>query len=64
LFATIGEARPELVAKFSDAITWLISITALWLIFEFFAGFRRIIRILVALGWVLLIVSIAIGLSV
>jgi len=61
--STIATASPELADKFADATTVLISVTAIWLIFEFATGFRKIFRIIILLGWLLLIVSIIAGIS-
>jgi len=50
-----------LAAKYADATTILITITAILIIFEVFTAAKKILRIIVILGWVLLILSIVIG---
>ena len=59
--STIMKVDPSLAAKYADATTILITITAILIIFETFTAARKILRILVILGWVLLILSIVIG---
>lgn len=57
LKATVYQARPDLAVKFADATTWLVSITAIWLILEFSTGLKKMVRIVVIIGWALLILS-------
>ena len=59
--STIMKVDPSLAAKYADATTILITITAILIIFEVFTAAKKILRIIVILGWVLLILSIAIG---
>ena len=59
---TIAKANPTIAAKFADATTILITITAIWLIFEFVTAAKKVVKIIVVLGWVLLIASMAISL--
>jgi len=59
--ATITKADPSLAAKYADATTILITITALLLVLEIFSAAKKILRILVVIGWVLLMLSILIG---
>jgi len=59
--ATIVKADPSLAAKYADATTILITITALLLVLEIFSAAKKILRILVVIGWVLLILSILVG---
>ncbi|MDW8044884.1 MAG: hypothetical protein RMJ31_03815 [Nitrososphaerota archaeon] len=61
LAETLFKAAPKTAELYSDAISFLISLTALYLILEFVAIGRRIIKIILILGWILLFV--AIGLS-
>ena len=55
---TLAQGSPELALKFADATTLLITITTVWIIMEFTTSLKRIFRIVVILGWILLIVSI------
>ena len=59
--STIMKVEPSLAAKYADATTILITITAILIIFEVFTSAKKILRIIVVLGWVLLILSIIIG---
>ena len=59
--STIMKVDPSLAAKYADATTILITITAILIIFEVFTSAKKILRIIVILGWVLLILSIVIG---
>ena len=59
--STIMKVDPSLAAKYADATTILITITAILIIFEVFTAAKKVLRILVILGWVLLILSIVIG---
>jgi len=58
LEATIIKASPLLAEKYADAISILVTITAVWLMLEFSTGLKKVVRALVILGWVLLAVSI------
>jgi len=59
--ATIMRADPTLAAKYADATTILITVTAILLVLEVFSAAKKILRILVILGWALLVVSIVVG---
>lgn len=59
---TIVRADPTLALKFADAMTMLVTITAVLLVFEFVTAAKKIIRIIVVLGWILLIASMVIAL--
>jgi hypothetical protein len=59
---TIARANPTIADKFADATTMLITITAIWIIFEFVAAAKKVVKIIVVLGWILLIASMAISL--
>mgnify|MGYP000583689715 CR=1 FL=1 len=58
------KADPALAAKYADATTILITVTALLLVLELFSAAKRIVRILVILEWLLLAVSIIVGVFV
>jgi len=61
LETTIFRAEPSLSAKFADALTLLITVTAVWLILEFATGFRKIVRILVLVAWLLFALSVIVS---
>ncbi len=58
---TIIRASPTLAQKYADALSLLVTITALWLLLEFSTNLKNVIRAVVILGWILLIISIAIS---
>ncbi len=60
---TITQGSPELALKFADATTLLVTITAVWIILEFTTSLKKVVRIVVIIGWVLLIVSMLISLA-
>lgn len=55
---TIIKASPLLAEKYAEAISILITITAVWLMLEFSTGLKKVVRFVVILGWVLLAASI------
>jgi len=59
--STIIRAEPALAAKYADATTILITITAILLVLEVFSAAKKMLRILTVLGWGLLILSIIVG---
>ena len=58
LNATIFNSEPSLAVKYADAVSMLIPVTAVWIILEFASGLKNWIRMIVILGWILLIISI------
>ncbi|OYT54524.1 MAG: hypothetical protein B6U72_02335 [Candidatus Altiarchaeales archaeon ex4484_2] len=62
LSITLYQANPVYAEKYADAISMLIPVTALWLVLEFVEGFRRFLKFIVLVGWVLVLVSIGITL--
>lgn len=57
LVTTIFKERPDLADKFSSAITILVSLTAIYLLLVLVSAVRKIIGILLLIGWVLLIIA-------
>lgn len=55
---TIIKASPKLAEKYADALSLLITITAIWLIIEFSTSLKNIVKAIVIFGWILLLVSI------
>jgi len=55
---TILKDNPELARDYGSAITLLISLTAVYLIAVLISAFRRILGILIAIGWIVLILAI------
>jgi hypothetical protein len=58
---TVFVENPDAATLYADSITFLASITAIYLILEFFATAKRIVRLVMILGWLLLIVSLVAG---
>jgi len=58
LKATLFSAEPELAKRHADAISMLIPITTIWIILELTSEFKKILRIIVIIGWGLLLLSI------
>jgi len=59
---TIIRANPPLSGRFADVITLLTTLTAILLLLELVSGAKKMLAIIVALGWTLLAVSIVITL--
>ncbi len=57
---TLLKNSPQKAALYSDAITLLITLTALYLILEFVTAAKKVVRVILALGWLLLILSLVI----
>jgi len=58
---TILKFKPQLADSYSTTVSLLIAITAVYLILAFISSTKKILGIILALGWVLLIVSIALS---
>ncbi len=54
---TLFKAKPELADTYSDAITLLITLTTLYLLLVFVAAAKKFIRIILILGWALLLLA-------
>lgn len=59
---TLFKAKPELAAQFGGPISLLASLTALYVILTFISAARKAVGIILAIGWVVLIASIALSL--
>jgi|Deesub1362A_J573_1020465.scaffolds.fasta_scaffold00012_83 hypothetical protein len=64
LEVTLFREHPQYAATYGDAITFLISLTAFYLILEFISSAKKWVKIILILGWGLLILSIAISASI
>ena len=58
---TIFQGHPEIALLYGDAITILISLTAVYLILELFTAAKKFVRWIILIGWGLLIISIIAG---
>ncbi len=61
LEATLFKAEPDAALLYGDSITMLTTITAIYIILEFFTTAKRIVKIILILGWVFLIISLFAG---
>ena len=61
LEATIFKENPDLAQKYADAIGMLSSITAIYLILLLFETAKKILKVVLALGWGLLILALILG---
>ncbi|MCS7098328.1 MAG: hypothetical protein NZ922_05070 [Candidatus Methanomethyliaceae archaeon] len=59
---TILRGRPDLAQQYSSALTIMITLTTLYLILVFISAARKAIGILIAIGWMLIIISITLKL--
>ncbi|HEW93864.1 MAG TPA: hypothetical protein ENF47_04085 [Thermoprotei archaeon] len=63
LQTTVFKEYPDYAFTYGDAITFLVSITAVYLILEFITAAKKFIKVILILGWFLLFVTIAISLA-
>ena len=63
LQTTVFKEYPDYAFTHGDAITFLVSITAVYLILEFITAAKKFIKVILILGWFLLFVTIAISLA-
>lgn len=61
LEATLFKENPSIAQKYADAIGILSSITAVYLILVLFESAKKIIKVILALGWGLLILALILG---
>ncbi len=55
---TILKNNPSIAHDYGSAIALLISLTAIYILLTLVAAFRKILGIILALGWILLIAAI------
>ncbi|MCX8204826.1 MAG: hypothetical protein N3H31_04165 [Candidatus Nezhaarchaeota archaeon] len=61
LINTLFKAKPELASQFSGPLSLLISLTVLYLLLTLVTAAKKVIGTILAIGWVLLIVAIALA---
>jgi len=61
LEVTVFKENPDLAQKYADAIGILSSITAIYLILILFESAKKILKVLLVLGWGLLILAMVLG---
>ena len=57
---TLLKEKPELAGIYAEAITFLTSLTALYIILEFFSLARKIVLGILLLGWGLFVVTLVV----
>ncbi len=62
LFQTLLRDRPDIADSFATTISLLVSLTAIYIILVFISSAKKVVGIILALGWVLLLLSIGIAL--
>ncbi len=53
--------NPALASKFGDYLVFLVTLTVIYALIEVVEGFKRLLRLLVILGWVLFIILLVIS---
>jgi len=61
LEVTVLKENPDLAQKYADAVGILSSITAIYLILVLFESAKKILRVILVLGWGLLILAMVLG---
>ncbi len=57
---TVFNGQPELASFYGGAATFLASITALYILISFVTMARRVVMVVLIIGWVLFVVSIVV----
>ena len=55
---TVFKANPTLAYTYGNAILLLVSLTAIYMLLMLVSAFKKVLGVLIAIGWVLLIVAI------
>lgn len=58
LAQTIFKARPDLAQEFGSVFSLLVTLTALYLILTLITAAKKVVGIILAIGWLLAILSI------
>ena len=58
LESTIFKEKPSVAREFSEAISILINITAIYIIMTLFEGLKKFLKVLLIIGWGLLTLAI------
>lgn len=62
LFQTLLKNRPDIADSFATTISLLITLTAIYIILVFISSAKKVVGIILALGWVFLLLSIGVAL--
>ncbi len=55
---TVLKSNPALSEQFGQGITLLVTLTAIYVILEFFSAAKRVVRTILLIGWLLLILAL------
>ena len=55
---TVLKSNPALSEQFGQGITLLVTLTAVYVILEFFSAAKRVVRTILLIGWLLLILAL------
>ena len=61
LESTVFKERPDLASEFANSISILASVTAIYMILELFEGLKKLLRLILILGWGLLLIALVMG---
>jgi hypothetical protein len=56
---TIIKDNPDMAREYGSALTLLISLTAIYLLLVLVSAFRKILGVIIAIGWLAMIIAIA-----
>ncbi len=55
---TIIKDNPDMAREYGSALTLLISLTAIYLLLVLVSAFRKILGVIIAIGWLAIIIAI------
>ena len=55
---TIIKDNPDIAREYGSALTLLISLTAIYLLLVLVSAFRKILGVIIAIGWLAIIIAI------
>jgi len=60
---TILKENPEIAEEYGSAVALLVSLTAVYLLVTLISAFRKILGLILAIGWIVLIAALAIRIA-
>jgi len=60
---TILKDNPDMAKQYGSALTLLISLTAIYILLVFISAFKKILGIIIAIGWLALIAALALRIA-
>ncbi|GGP20176.1 hypothetical protein GCM10007981_07190 [Thermocladium modestius] len=61
LQSTVFKADPILATQYGQALTLLISLTAIYIILVFVSSLKKLVGVIIGLGWLLVIVAMVLS---